>query len=151
VNPVIVTALIAACAALGGSLIGAFVQSRRLPADIRLVESQAEKTQHESADLVMKNLRTEVERLRTRVEELEKRLTKAEVMAASANEFRRATIVLGEKLDRERVKVLRLAEIIAGILDCVEKPERVGEIKRQDITRLVANIVNGYPGEVANG
>jgi hypothetical protein len=150
VNPVIVTALIAAIAALGGSLIGAFVQSRRLPSDIRLADAQAEKQQHEAASLVIANLSKEVERLKDKIEKLETKLAKVEVMAANANEFRRATIVLGEKLHGERIKVIRLVEIIGNILERVEDPVRVQEIKRQDVTRLVSGIVNGYPAEEAN-
>jgi uncharacterized protein YigA (DUF484 family) len=150
VNPTVVAALVAAVGAVIGAVIGAFVtlfiQSRKLPADIRLTEAQAEKTQHEASNIIIDNLVSEVARLKDEVKELKEEIKKLKALAENANEFRIANHVLGRKLTAERSKVEGLAEIISGLLESIEQNKTV-EIKRQDVTRLVAAIINGYPSE----
>ena len=182
-----ITALIGLGGTVLGVLLGFLIQARRLPAEIRLTEAQAEKTraekalteaqaekaQHETAGLVIQELTAEVDRLKAEITEVkakqlkdsqlfEERLTKAEARATGAesrladaelraNEFRRAVIVIGERLDRERVKsrdmVVRLAGIVEHLLDCVEDPSRAKDIDRPAITRLIQSILDEYPAE----
>ena len=77
-NQTLVAALIGAAGAILGALTALFIQSRRLPSDIRLTEAQTEKVQHETASSLIKDLTNEVERLKAKVAEFEGRLTKAE-------------------------------------------------------------------------
>lgn len=161
-NPTLVAALIGAAGAIIGALTTLFIQSRRLPSDIRLAEAQAEKTQHEAASLIIKGLTDEVERMKTKVGEFESRLTKAEARATEAesrlanaevraSEFRRAVIAIGERLDRERAKYRDMATNLVGIiehlLDCIEHPEQARGIDRPAIARLTQQILDGYPAE----
>ncbi len=163
------------------------IQARRLPAEMKLTEAQAEKTraekalaeaqaekaQHESASMIIQELTAEVGRLRAEITEIkykqirdnkafEERLTKAEARATSAEtrlaesesraqEFRRAVIAIGERLDRERAKsrelAIKLVGIIDHLLDCIENPSRAQEIDRPAIARLTQAILDGYPAE----
>lgn len=147
-----------------GALAGLWIQSRRLPSDIRLADAQAEKTQHEASNLVIKSLTDEVERLKAKLIDFEARLTKAEARATGAeerlanaesraNEFRRAVIVIGEKLDKERIKAgdtaMKLIGIIDLLLNCIENPSRINEIDRPAIARLTQGIIADY--QVTNG
>ncbi len=172
----ILTALIGLGAAAVGAVLGFLIQARRLPAEMRLTEAQAEKTraekalteaqaeqaQHETAGQIIQELRDEIERLKIKMTELEARLTKSEARATGAesrlaesesraNEFRRAVIALGERLDRERAKsrdmVVRLVGIVEHLLDCVEDPSRAKDIDRPAITRLIQSILDEYPAE----
>ena len=160
-EPVIV-ALIGAAGVIMGVLSTLLIQARRLPSEVRLTEAQAEKTQHESAALVIKDLSDEVSRLKVRLFELEERLTKSEARATGAEsrladaetrayEFRRAVIAIGERLDHERAKsremVGNLVGIIEHLLDCIEHPGQAQNIDRPAIARLIQSILNGYQPE----
>lgn len=149
-NPTITTALIGAVCAIAGALASFWIQSRRLPSDIRLTDAQAEKAQHEAATLVIDNLSREVDRLKLKLAELETRLTKAESKAASADEFRRAVIALGERLDRERAKsrdmVGKLVGVIERLLSCIENPEHE-RIDRAEIAKFLSDIMGQYQPE----
>ena len=161
-NQTLVAALIGAAGAILGALTALFIQSRRLPSDIRLTEAQTEKVQHETASSLIKDLTNEVERLKAKVAEFEGRLTKAEARATEAesrladaevraNEFRRAVIAIGERLDRERAKSRDMAVTLVGIIEhllsCIEDPSRAKDVDRPAITRLTKNILDGYPAE----
>lgn len=161
-NQTLIEALIGAAGAILGAIAALIVQSRRLPSDIKLAEAQAEKTQHEAASMVIKELRDEIDRFKAKVVEFEIRLTKAEARATEsesrladsesrANEFRRAVIALGERLDKERAKYRDMAANLVGIiehlLDCIEHPEKSKNIDRPAIARLTQAILNDYPAE----
>lgn len=161
-NTAALVSIVGAITALVGALVGAFVQSRRLPSDIRLIDAQAEKTQHEAGQLVIKSLSDEVDRLKKKLTDFEERLTKAETRATGAEtrlaesesraaEFRRAVIALGERLDQERMKArdmaVNLCGIIEHLLDCIENPSKAAEVDRPAIARLIQGILNGYPAE----
>jgi DNA-directed RNA polymerase beta subunit len=105
----ILTALIGLAAAALGTVLGFLIQARRLPAEIKLTEAQAEKAraekalteaqaekaQHEAASQVIQDLTAEVNRLKAEIAEVkdkqlkdgklfEERLTKAEARATGA-------------------------------------------------------------------
>lgn len=148
-------------------------QAKKTLAEKELAEAQAEKAQHETASLVIQELTAEVKRLKSEITEIkdkqlkdgnlfEERMTKAEARATGAesrladsesraNEFRRAVIAIGERLDRERAKsrdmVVRLVGIVEHLLDCVENPSRAKDIDRPAITRLIQSILDEYPIE----
>lgn len=169
----VIAALIGAAGAIFGALLVFAIQARRLPTEMRLTEAQTEKTQHEAANLVIQELTAEVNRLKAEITEIkdrqlkdgklfEERLTKAEARATGAesrladsesraNEFRRAVIAIGERLDRERAKsrdmVVRLVGIVEHLLDCVENPSRAKDIDRPAIARLIQSILDEYPAE----
>ena len=161
-NATVLVALIGAAGAIIGALATLFIQSRRLPSDIRLTEAQVEKTQHEAAALVIKELTDEVTRLKTKIADFEGRLTKAEARATEAeerladaevraHEFRRAVIAIGEGRDRDRAKARDMAMTLVGIIDhllsCIEDPSRAEKIDRPAIARLTQAILNDYPVE----
>lgn len=157
-----IEALIGLVGAVIGALAAFVIAARRLPSDMKLTEAQAEKTQHEAANMVINELRQEISRLKEKLSEFEGRLVKAESRATSAesrladaearaNEFRRAVISVGERLDRERAKsrqmVIDLVGVIEYLLDCVENPTHSKDIDRPAITKLIQSILNGYPAE----
>lgn len=160
-NPTIVTALIGAAGIIVGYLANFLIQSRRLPSDIKLTEAQAEKTQHETAALLIRGLTDEVARLRTKIAEFETRLAKAEARATEAeerladaevraHEFRRAVIRIGEGRDQDREKaramVTKLVGVIEHLLACIEQPnDKI--IDRVAITQLISEILADYPAE----
>lgn len=145
-----------------GSAAATFIQSRRLPSEIRLTEAQAEKAQHEASALIIKDLRDEVDRLKARILDFDSRLSKSEARATNAesrladaeiraSEFRRAVIAIGERLDKERAKsrdvVVNLVGIIEHLLDCVENPDQAASVDRPAIARLTQQILDDYPIE----
>jgi len=161
-NPTVTAALLTVAGVIVGALASFWIQSRKLPSDIRLTDAQAEKAQHEAASMVIENLSREVERLKQKLGELEARLTKAEARATGsearlaeaetrASEFRRAVIAIGERLDRERAKARDMAVTLVGIIDhllsCIEDPSRATTIDRPAITKLTQSILDGYQPE----
>lgn len=151
---------IAALSAALGTALGAaaawWAQSRKAPSEAALAEAQAEKARRESEKMLLDSLNQEVVRLKSRVVELEERVVKSEARAAGAetrladaemraNEFRKAVIHLGERLDKERAKsrdtAAKLLGIIHHLLDVVEDPTRVGEVDRQAIRHLEESIM----------
>jgi uncharacterized protein HemX len=142
-----------------GALSTLFVQSRRLPSDIRLTEAKAKKANREADDLLLDNLTQEIARLKGRITDLETRLTTSEGRATSAevrlaeadgraNEFRRAVIAVGERLDAERTKnrqtIEKLVLIVEHLLSCIEDPGKAQEVDQTAIARLIQTIRNGY-------
>ena len=140
-----------------------FYQSRRLPSEVRLTEAQAKKTGREADDLLLDNLTEEINRLKDRIADLETRLTKSEQRATSAevrlaeaegraNEFRRAVIAVGERLDAERTKNRRTVEklvlIIEHLLSCIEEPSKAKDVDQVAIARLIQTIRNGNTEDV---
>jgi len=161
-NPTLVAALIGAAGAILGALTTLFVQSRRLPSDIRLTEAQTEKTQHETSALVIKNLMDEVSRFKAKVAEFEERLTKAEARAANsesrladaesrATEFRRAVIAIGEGRDQDRLKARSMVTMLVGVIEhllsCFEHPEVPQDFDRAAIAALISEIIKEYQPE----
>jgi chromosome segregation ATPase len=158
--------LIAVIGVLGtalGALATLFVQQRRLPSEVKLTEAQAKKAEREADDLLFGNLTDEIERLKGRITDLEARLTKSEGRATSAevrladsearaNEFRRAVIVVGERLDAERTKnrktIEKLMVIIEHLLSCIEEPSKAKDVDQVAIARLIQTIRNGYTDDV---
>lgn len=158
--------LIAIIGVLGtalGALGTLFYQSRRLPSEMRLTDAQAKKTEREADDLLLDNLTQEIQRLKDRITELEARLTKSEGRAtnaevrlaeseARANEFRRAVIAVGERLDAERNKnrktVEKLIIIIEHLLSCIEEPSKAQDVDQVAIARLIQTIRNGNTEDV---
>jgi len=116
---------------------------RRQPSEARLAEAQADKAQHEGGSIVIADLSKEIERLKVKIDQLEARLGRAELAAANANEFRRAAIVLGEKLDGERAKILKLLAVVEGLLDFAENKPTAEPVDRAATTRLIQSILDG--------
>ena len=81
--------------------------------------------------------------IRIQLAEFNERLMQAERMSL---EFRIATIRIGEKLDHERRKYVRMATNLVGVikclLDCIDHPENVRDINRPAITRMVQSILD---------
>jgi chromosome segregation ATPase len=142
-----------------GALVSQFAAMLRAPAQVRLDEANAEKSQHEAAALVNKELRDEIDRLSSkitaleaRVVESEKRATSAETRIADAesraNESRRVVIVLGEKLDKERAEnestLEKLTILIERLLTCIETPEKSSEIDMPGVKAMIRNMKRGW-------
>jgi len=149
-----------------GVLVTRFYQSRRPPSEVRLSEAKAKKTERQADDLLIDNLTQEIERLKGRITDLEARLTKSEQRATSAevrlgesearaNEFRRAVITVGERLEAERTKNRRMVEklvlIIEHLLTCIEEPDRAKDLDQNEIERMIQTIRNGNGEEVLDG
>jgi len=139
--------LIIAIVGIVGAALGAVIAQvapwRRVPSEARLAEAKADREQHEAGSLIITNLSKEVERLKAKIDQLEARLGRAETAAANANEFRRAAIVLGEKLDGERAKILKLLAVIENLLDFAEGKITTGPIDRIATTRVIQAILDG--------
>lgn len=166
-------AVVAAISAAVGSLLTIagtqIVNLRKAPAEARLIDAQAVRAQREAAiadaqadkaqaeanRLLLENLQGEIARLKARIDELEHRLSTSEARSTSAearlaeseargNEFRRAVIAVGERLDRERrefgATIEKLCVIVEHLLECVEHPERAGEVDGQAIQRVIGTI-----------
>jgi hypothetical protein len=158
--------LIAIIGGLGvalGALATLFVQARRLPSEVHLTEAQAKKTAREADDLLIDNLTEEIGRLKVKNVEIEARLTKSEQRAtgaevrlaeseARANEFRRAVIHVGDRLDHERTQnrqtVEKLVLIIEHLLSCLEEPSKAQDVDQNAIARLIQTIRSGYTEDV---
>jgi chromosome segregation ATPase len=156
--------ILLALIAIGGTVLGALIAQAaamfRAPAQARLDDAQAEKAQHESAALVNKELREEIDRLGAKVAALELRVVESERRATSAegrladaefrsSEFRRSVNFIGQRLEKEREEsratTEKLCILIEHLLLCVESPDQATEIDRPGIEAMIANIRNGLP------
>lgn len=150
-NPTVTAALIGVVGVIVGALASFWIQSRRLPSDIRLTEAQVEKIQHETSAMLIKELSDEVGRLKVKVFELEEQVKKLSATAAEAERFRLAVIHIGEKRDQDRKVARDMAVNLVGIIDhllsCIEDPSRAKDIDRPAITQLIKRILDNYPVE----
>lgn len=164
-----IAALVGGIGTVLGVVTAFIINLRKAPAETALIEAQADKAKREAdiadaqADraqaeanrLLLDNLKCEIERLKTKIVELEQRLTTSESRATAAevrlaesesrgNEFRRAVIAVGERLDRERREFRETTEklciIIEHLLSCVGDPSKAGEVDSDAIRRLIENI-----------
>ena len=161
--------LIAIIGVLGtalGVIATLFYQARRMPSEVKFTQAKTKQVEGEADHLVIGNLIDEIGRLKNRITELETRLTisegratRAEVRLAEvdgrANEFRRAVITIGERLDAERTKNRRMVEklvlIIEHLLTCIEEPDRAKDLDQDEIERMIQTIRNGNSEEVLDG
>jgi hypothetical protein len=153
-NPVIVTALVGAACAIIGSLATFWIQSRRLPSDIRLADAQAEKAQHEASSLVIASLSTEVGRLKQDMADIRVQLARAVDAEVRAAEFRRATVAIGEGRKKDRDQAQHMAsmmmEIIKRLLDCLEDSTKE-QLDRATVAGMVQYIIDHYLDEIGIG
>ena len=154
----VLVAIIGVLGTIAGILGTLFYQSRRLPSEVKLTEAQTRKVDRETDALVIDGLIQEIARLKIRIEELEARSSKYESRATNAemrmsdaegraNEFRRAVITIGERLDAERATnrkaVEKLVIIIEHLLSCIENPDKAHEVDQTAIERMIQTIRNG--------
>jgi len=135
VNLTLIEALIAAAGAIIGAMAALFIQSRRLPSDIRLAEAQADKLGYEGSALVIASLASEVARLKQDMTDV-----RAQLARAADRDHRRARH-MGEML----------AEIMGNLLDCSEDPTRAQSVDRAAVTRMTKFIIDSYVAEITIG
>ena len=75
-NPTVTAALIGVAGVIVGALASFWIQSRKLPSDIRFVEAQTEKVQHETAAGLIQDLTNEVKRQKAEFAEFREQLRK---------------------------------------------------------------------------
>jgi chromosome segregation ATPase len=131
-------------------------EANRMLQDNLRCEIERQKTESAALEQRIKTEADETEkRLLSRISELEGRLTKAETRATSAevrladsetraNEFRRAVIAVGDRLDRERAEFRETTEklcvIIEHLLSCIGDPSKTSEVDSNAIERIIINI-----------
>ena len=128
-NPTIVAALIGVAGVIVGAAASFWIQSRRLPADIRLTEAQTEKVQHETASGLIQDLTNEVKRQKAEFVEFKEQFKKES--DESLAKFAKAEVA---RVEAEKARVE--AERLRAIADA-----RQAEIERRS-TNLEARLAD---------